>query len=325
LEVYQKMIGVPIPDSVQWELVEQVADAAYPIFRALTNLAAQGKLVYQDDTHVRVLSLLKENQEDPNRKRVGMFTTALISHWQDKTISLYFTGRKHAGENFEALMQEREALLEPVIQMCDALAANTSGDFISILCHCLAHARRKFYEIWEDFPEDCSYVIYVFSQVYKHEHLCWKQHLTPIQRLGYHQNNSGPLLEELKEWMKQRIEQHQIEENSSLGKAIKYMRGHWDELTKFLLVPSAPLDNNLAERTLKIAIRNRKNAYFYKNELGALVGDILMSIIHTCHQAKCNPVEYLVTLQENKAAVFKDPRSWLPWCLNSPQNKVVSY
>jgi hypothetical protein len=98
-----------------------------------------------------------------------------------------------------------------------------------------------------------------------------------------------------------------------LGKAIVYMQSHWDTLTRFLLVPGAPLDNNLAERVLKLFIRQRNNSFFYKNEHSAYIASILTSLIATCLYAGVNAVEYLVALQEHRADVFADPAAWLPW------------
>ncbi len=73
-----------------------------------------------------------------------------------------------------------------------------------------------------------------------------------------------------------------MEPNSGLGKAISYMLRQWPALTLFLREPGAPLDNNLCERALKKAILHRKNSLFYKTLNGAEVGDLYMSLIHTC-------------------------------------------
>ena len=78
-------------------------------------------------------------------------------------------------------------------------------------------------------------------------------------------------------------------------------------------MPGAPLDNNLAERALKLLIRQRKNSLFYKNEPSAYLASILTSLIATCLYAGVNAVEYLVALQEHRHEVFAAPAAWLPW------------
>ena len=62
LQGYQAMLGVPVPDATQWDQIERVADCAYPVFAHLEHLAAQGELIYQDDTSVRILALMAENR-----------------------------------------------------------------------------------------------------------------------------------------------------------------------------------------------------------------------------------------------------------------------
>jgi transposase len=88
---------------------------------------------------------------------------------------------------------------------------------------------------------------------------------------------------------------------------------HWKPLTLFLRVKDAPLDNNLCELALKRAILHRRNSLFYKTLRGARVGDIFMSLIHTCKLQKINPFDYLVALQKNYHEVSRAPQQWLPW------------
>jgi imidazoleglycerol phosphate dehydratase HisB len=113
-----------------------------------------------------------------------------------------------------------------------------------------------------------------------------------------------------------------VEPNSSLGKAIAYLLGHWETLTRFLTVPAAPLDNNTAERALKLCIRQRKNSLFYATEHSAYIASLLTSVIATCMQAGVNALEYLVAVQNHRQEVFAHPEAWLPW--NYPAPRVPS-
>jgi hypothetical protein len=156
-------------------------------------------------------------------------------------------------------------------------------------------------------------VIEAIAAVYKHEAECKKQHFTPAQRLAYHQQHSRAVMDDLKAWMEQQLEDRCVEPNSSLGGAFHYLLKRWQALTRFLSVPGAPLDNNSAERALKLILRYRKNSLFYKNAHGAYVGDVLISLIETARLAGANPRHYFTTLMENRSAVFRDPGAWLPW------------
>lgn len=137
--------------------------------------------------------------------------------------------------------------------------------------------------------------------------------MTAEERLQFHQQASGPTMADLREWLKRQSEQKLVEPNSGLGTAINYLRKHWEKLTLFLRVAGAPLDNNICERALKKAILHRKNALFFKTKHGAAVGDLYLSLIHTCELNGGNPFEYLTALQRHAAAVAATPREWLPW------------
>jgi transposase len=317
LEGYQAMVGVPVSDATQWDQIERVADCAYPVFAQLQTLAAQGEVIYQDDTHVRILSLIGENRQAQAKgapaERTGMYTTALVVQQGAQTICLYFAGRAHAGENLEALLTHREADRGKPLVMSDALAANTADEAALIRCHCLAHGRRKFSELEEIWPEECAVVIEALKQVFDHEEEARVQQMNGTERLAYHQAYSGPIMEALKQWLDTQIDERLVEPNSSLGKAIAYLRGHWETLTRFVQVERAPLDTNIVERALKLIIRQRKNSLFYATEHSASIASMLTSLIATCLHAGVNALEYLVALQEHRSAVFGDPAAWLPW------------
>src|SRR5207249_1762471 len=127
------------------------------------------------------------------------------------------------------------------------------------------------------------------------------------------QIHSGPLMDELKQWFAEQFEHHRVEPNSGLGVAIAYMTNRWDRFTLFLRKAGAPLDNNLCERALKKAILHRKNSLFYKTMNGAEVGDLYMSLIHTCELCGASPFDYLTELQRHAAELALSPAEWMPW------------
>ena len=313
IEAYQAMLGVPVPDATQWEQIERVADCGYVVFAHLERLAAQGELIHQDDTSVRILAFRKENQEAAATERTGMYTTVLLVKVGERMISLYYSGRAHAGENLRTLLTQRQAGQALPLVMSDALASNAADETTLIRCHCLAHGRRKFSDLEEVFPQECQVVLAALKQVFDHEEEARDQQMNPAGRLTYHQTYSRPLMDGLKRWLDQQVAEHLIEPNSSLGKAIAYMQTHWETFTRFVTIEGAPLDNNLAERALKLFIRQRKNSLFYATEHSASIASVLTSLIATCLQAGGNAVEYLVALQEHRHQVFADPGAWLPW------------
>jgi transposase len=245
-----------------------------------------------------------------------VFTSGIVSTRQGRKIALYFTGRQHAGENMADVLKRRAAALPAPIQMCDALSRNVPklpGGVEILLANCLAHGRRQFVEVAANFPHECRYVLGTLGRVYGHDAEARERGLTPDQRLRLHQERSGPVMEELHGWLERQLAEHRTEPNSALGKAITYLLRHWRPLTLFLRQAGAPLDNNLVERALKRAVLHRKNALFYRTLNGAQVGDLFMSLIHTCPLCSANSFDYLTELQRHAPELAAAPAEWMPW------------
>jgi transposase len=322
LEGLQASLYIPLPDATQWDIVAKAAPSPRAVFEELIRQAAQAPLLHSDDTPMKVLSLMKERARaeaggvKPVAKAIN--TSGIVAVLQDnaneqRKVVLFFTGHAHAGKNMERVLAHRAEELQPAMQMCDALAANVAGEFTTILANCLAHGRRQVVDVAEQFPEAARYVIDALAEVYKHDATCRKEALSDAQRLSFHQQHSLSVMDGLERWIAEQFDKRLVEPNSGLGKALKYLINHWDALTLFLRKVGAPLDNNLCEQVLKRAIIHRKGSLFYKTLRGAQVGDIYMSLIHTCRLGNVNPFDYLNALQQRAQEVIDAPARWLPW------------
>jgi transposase len=323
----QESMGIPLPATTQWDLVSSFSKSAKPAFEELIRQAAQGQLLHNDDTTMRVLALTKNNAaandaaaspaDDDEQKsaseRTGVFTTGIISVNGDNRIALFFTGRQHAGENLATVLALRAAELAPPIHMCDGLSRNLPRELKTILSNCMAHARRRYVDVVENFPAECRFVLEMLSSIYENDAIAARQKMSNEDRLAWHQEQSAPIMEELECWLKAQIEEKKVEPNSGLGEAINYMLKRWNKLTQFLHVPGAPLDNNICERALKKAILHRKNALFFKTQNGALVGDMFMSLIYTAELCGADPFDYLVALDKYREQLAQIPADWMPW------------
>ena len=326
-EGLQGNVGIPLPASTQWEIVRDLADCIAAVYEELVRQAAQGDVLYNDDTTNRILELMgkrdaaraaaeacaaQDGKKDACQRR-GIFTSGILSTLQGQRIALFFTGRQHAGENLKDVLEQRLQERQPPIQMCDALSRNMPAELNTILANCLAHGRRRFVDVAEHFPEACRHVLEALKVVYKNDETARQRVLSPEARLQFHQAASGPVMQDLHSWLKRQLEDHLVEPNGSLGEAINYMLKHWDKLTLFLRKAGAPLDNNICERALKKVILHRKNALFYKTQNGARVGDLFMSLIYTCELGGVNPFDYLNELQRHTVELSADPQAWMPW------------
>jgi hypothetical protein len=312
LEQLEWQLGIPLPVATQWEIVEEAAELIKPARDELIRQAAQGKVLHNDDTSMRVLKLKRPDGDT----RTGVFTSGIVSTREGRSIALFFTGAQHAGENLAGVLKQRGAELPGPIQMCDALSRNVPklpGGVEILLANCLAHGRRQFVEVAANFPSECRYVLEMLGQVYGHDAEAREQRLAPEQRLQFHQERSGPVMEQLHRWLEGQLAQKKTEPNSGLGKAITYLLRHWRPLTAFLRIAGSPLDNNIVERALKRAVVHRKNALFYRTLHGAQVGDLFMSLIHTCQLCGANSFDYLTELQRHTQEMASHPAQWMPW------------
>lgn len=320
----EENLGMPLPPATQWGIVKETAQLIRPAFEELVRQAAQGEVLYNDDTAMKILALARASprtvevgeEASDSRLRTGQFTSGIVSTRQGQQIALFFTGRRHAGENLAQVLARRAPGLRAPIQMCDALSRNLPKlprKLEIIVGYCLAHSRRRFVNVVPSFPEECRYVLEALGEVYSSDAQAQEQGLSPEERLRFHQAHSEPVMEKLHAWLGAQFEEKKVEPNSGLGTAITYLLKHWSRLTLFLRQAGAPLDNNICERALKKAIRHRKNSLFYKTENGAEVGDLFMSLIHTSELNDANPFDYLTELQKHGAELAQSPAAWMPW------------
>ncbi len=316
LERLERSLKIPLPASTQWEIVKEASQQLAPAHEEMIRQAAQGQIFYSDDTSMKILELLKENQqleETGSEGRTGIFTSAIVSICNRHKIAVFFTGRQHAGENLTDVLQRRASELEAPIHMCDGSSRNEPKDFETIMANCMSHGRRKFVEVVDSFPQECRYVLESLRQVYRHDAIARKETMSSARRLRFHRDHSAKIMQALRTWMNEQLDQKMVEPNSSLGGAFSYMLNRWAKLTLFLRKPGAPLDNNICERALKKAILHRKNALFYKTLNGAHVADVFMSMIYTAELSAVNPFDYLTQLLTYPEDVRSNPHEWMPW------------
>ena len=268
-------------------------------------------MVPNDDTSMRVLS--PERDTDISPERTGVFTSRLVWILQNLRTALYFTVCKHDGENLAEVLKLRSGELPPIIQMCDALSRNVPKIIETLVANCNAHGRRNFVKVTANFPETCRFVLEAFREIYRYDAVARHQGMSAEERLAFHQENSKPVMENLQAWLETQFDERLVEPNSGLGQAISYLLNHWQKLTLFLEKAGVPLDNNIVERALKKPILHRKNSLFYKTRKGAQMGDLFMSLIHTCEFNDVNAFDDLTELLRHTEELEQNPSEWVPW------------
>ena len=336
-QTVQGLFGRSLSASTIFDQIEHVADAFNPVFRALMRAVAGSALFHIDDTTHRILDAapLKKRRGNTTRWRSGVYSSVLTGTVAsvetiapegeddaepDSTaaeaayrVVLYQTNIGNAGEWLEEVLGHRPAGLGAPIVMSDALSSNRVHGFEVRVGACNAHARRGFVELIGHYPREARLALKRFSRIWKNDTEAFEQGLDPAERLAYHRERSAPVMEELRAWCEEELASGRVEQNGTLGQAMGYVLRHFDALTLFLREPGVPLDNNLAERLLKLVVRGRKNSGFFKTGVGAAVGDVIGSVLATCHENGINAFDYLCAVQRHAATVRQEPDRWLPW------------
>lgn len=332
LEDILKNYDLPINDATMWKYIEEGWQILQHLENALWVSAANGSLIYIDDGKGRVIEHKRAIKAELDQAkleggsvdtiRTGVNTTCVYVVTENGNIRLFSTGRHHCGEKFWELLESRKTdEAQPLMRMADRASTNSekpksSDNELSeeiIFLYCLQHARDRFFKAKENFPEPASYVLQMISQVYGFDRRCKTKALNDDARLAYHQQHSKPILQSLQSWCIQQFDERLIEPNSSMGQAITYFVKYFEDVTGFLRYPGAPLDNNLAEQTVKIEKRHLKASQSYLTKRGAEVGDCYMSVISSAKLFDLQPISYLTKCFEHGELLKKHPEKFLPW------------
>ena len=324
-QTVQGLFGRSLSASTIFDQIEHVADALNPVYRALVRAVAASSLFHIDDTSHRILDAVPVSKRRGNatRMRSGVYCSVLTGTVADGEaaaaveaayrVVLYQTNIGNAGEWLEEVLGHRPTGLAAPIVMSDALSSNRVHGVEVRVGGCNAHARRGFVDVIGQYPRAARVALKAFATLWKNEGDIVERGLDPGERLAYHREHSGPAMEGLRAWCESELGSGAVEENGTLGQAMGYVLRHFDALTLFLREPGAPLDNNLAERLLKLVVRGRRNSGFYKTSVGAEVGDVISSVLATCHENAINAFDYLCAVQRHREAVRREPDRWLPW------------
>ena len=320
-ESLQDILGFSITASTIFDQCEYLSNDLYPVFNQLSAIAADAHHYYLDDTTHRIIEqeAIQKKMRHSNKlqTRTGLYASGIIASIEQQNeqhqIVLFQTNIGHAGEFIDEILKKRKPNKSPPILMSDALPSNNPTGMPVLHAACNSHARRQFVDVIHQFPDEVEWVLQRYKQIWQFEDEAVDQKMNPAERLAHHQKNSLPVMNEIRTWVVKHFDESTIEENSSFGKAMAYFNRHFERLILFCKIEGAKIDNNLMEQALKLIVRNRKNAYFYKTPAGAAISDVITSLIATAMQADINVFDYFNAIQQHRQAVKEQPEKWLPW------------
>jgi transposase len=182
----EQALAIPLPSATQWDVVAAAAPGLAPAVEELAQQAAQGTVLYHDDTTMRILKFTAEARAEalpPGAKaeRTGVFTSGVVAETLNGPIALFKTGPCHAGEHLAEVLNRRQDGAPP-IQMSDALARNTPGAHPTQAASCIPHGRRKFVEVHDAFPDEVAFVLETLRPVFHTDRQAQQRGLDPHAR-----------------------------------------------------------------------------------------------------------------------------------------------
>ena len=326
IEALHQGWGVPMPDANQWRVVDECDDLLAPLYTALERHGIQNAISLRfDDTGSMIIELRRQIQmelqvlalagESAQHVRTGINATGFYIETEKAKVILFFTGRHHAGEMVDQLLEHRTAGGNKLVALTDAASKNFSHDRADQLeqAVCNAHCYLKFRAVKHQFPAEYAVAGEVYQKVFDNDDKAKALGLDDHERMLYHREHSKPQMLRLWQMCKDKTEAKLVEPNSALWEPISYVINQWPLLTKFYEVPGVPLDTNLVEQTLIIPVRYLAGSFAYKTQTGADVGDRFMSLIATANANGVEPVAYLAECLQNHEDLAKRPDHYLPW------------
>lgn len=328
METVQAWIGVRVPDASMFDQCERLANAIAPVAKHLERMSSEVMLLFGDDTGACVLNersaIIPERESGKLVERTGCHTTCVIAVTDDGHHIVHFRiGIQHTGELLDELLSGRPSTSPPPMVMSDALSANKVTVCKVRECFCNAHTVRYFKELKENYPKEAGYALERYRKIFDNEKHCREHELPAEQRLAYHREHSKHLLKEICTHGYDLLEvSKDIEPNSDIGGAYNYILNNEYELSAFCRYPGAPLENNLAERILRLPVHLRDGAPFYRNAVGAAIAANILSVGSTAYQAGVNLLDYFVAILRHSDDVRARPYDWVPWLYEDRVRKI---
>ena len=288
-----------------------IAGAAWfePVIRRLKYHAMSEPVLNADETPTRVL----KKDGKPTKKK-GQMWIVCTGAAASKKIALY----AYHDSRSKAVAEELLRGYTGVVQT-DGLQSYGSGDYEN--AGCAAHFRRKFYDCIPEGDKACpsAQIVALIDKASSYEKAAKEKKYSFDDILEMRQSKVKPLLDEVYEI----ISTLRPSKGSALGTAITYALKQKAKLYLFLSNPKVEMTNNLAERTVKPYVINRKNFLFSDTEKGADASAAVMSIIETAKRNNLDVYGYLLYLLTVLPECGQNPTdeqldSVMPWSLTLP-------
>jgi len=300
-----KREGINIPYSTIGDWLKNGCTLIDPLYESLKKLIVQSNYLHADESPIKVLD--KDKKGTTHRGYYWVYhnsTDGLV--WFD-----YQEGRGREGPA-EVLKDFKGYLQTDGYAVYDFFKEDKD---ITVL-HCMAHARRMFFEAKDNDKVIAEYALEQIGLLYNIEREAKEQQLDPGQILQLRQTEAVPVLESLGKWMEETY--LKVLPKSAIGKALGYSISRWPELMLYATDGKLNIDNNPVENQVRPVAIGRKNYLFAGSHEAAKRSAILYSLMGTCKLHGINPFIWLRDILQRIAThpinKIQDllPHNWKP-------------
>ena len=297
--------GLAIPRSTLAQWVGTCGARLQPLVDALKAEVLGHRVLHGDETPV---AMLKPGNGKTHRAYLWAYAPGAF---EVTRAVVYDFCESRAGEHARAFLGDWRGSL-----ICDDYAGYKASFSQGVIeAGCLAHARRKFFDLHAAGKSQIAELALAqFARVYEIERQV--QPLAAPERLQVRQQHSRPILDALHQWMV--LQRQQVAGNSATAKALDYSLKRWAALTRFVDDPQLPADNNWIENQIRPVALGRSNWLFAGSLRAGQRAAAVMSLIQSARMNGHDPYAYLkdvlTRLPTHKASRIEEllPHRWQP-------------
>ena len=279
--------GLAIPRSTLAEWVGQCGVQLQPLVDALKAEMLARAVLHADETPV---AMLKPGHGKTHRAYLWSYCTTAY----DSLRAVVFDfADSRGGQHVRAFL----GLGEPSNSgwcgklVCDDFSGYKACFELGVTeAGCLAHARRKFHELWANHGSPVGeQALKFFGELYDVEREV--RELDPDERKRIRQLRSRPVADALRQWLSG--QRQLVPEGSATAKAIDYSLKRWQALTRFIDDGELPADNNWVENQIRPIALGRNNWLFAGSLRAGQRAAAIMSLVHSARLNGHEPHAYL--------------------------------
>ena len=298
---------------------KQTMELLKPLYEVLKAEVMKADYIQADETTTPVM-----NKDTHKAAKEYLWMVRAV---MERLVLFYYDQGSRAGAVIESLANRYN--FKGYLQ-CDGFAGyetafKTNSDVR--LLNCMVHIRRHLEQALDENRPMAEHGLSEIQHLYKIEHMCDEENLTPEERKTRRNELARPIMEAMKLWME--TEGVKYSESSQIGKAITYAYTRWGNMMRYLDDGRLLLDNNLAENEIRPVTLGRKNYLFCGNHEAAQNMAVVCSLLSTCRNHDVNPRDYLndviSQMPYHAKASYEELLQLLPhkWKLTHPESVMT--